>query len=164
MSDEDESGDEPMTIEEKERALFATWDRVSARQGEETLDQLPHSDRVFAAIWMLEAELNNGGFSQWTFNSSEDHAEFAVAALREVGAVRAASICERFFALLPDGKPLVDRNARQNQLEAAASAMGDDAFEDACQALEHEFYSVEDELRDLLFAFASSYLRAQRQP
>ena len=140
---------------EKERALFANWDRIAARQGEYGLDELPHRDRVFAAIWALEAELNNGGFSQWMFNSSGDHAEFTVAALREVGAARAATICERFFAMLPGGKPLPDRNARQTQLEAAASAIGDDAFEDACQALEHEFYGVEDELRDQLWSYVS---------
>lgn len=115
---------------------------------------MPHPERVFAAIWALEAELNNGGFSQWMFNSSGDHAEFTVAALRAVGAARAANICEPFFAMLPGGRPLADRNARQTQMEAAASAIGDDAFETACQALEHEFYGVEDELQDQLWSYA----------
>jgi hypothetical protein len=143
-----------MSVDEKERALFATWDRINARQGESPFDELPHAARVFLAIWALEAELNSGGFSQWMFNSSGDHAELAVAGLREVGADRAASVCERFFAMLSGGKPLADRNARQEQLDAAGAALGDAAFEAACQALEHEFYGLEDELRDRLWAFS----------
>ena len=142
-----------ITAEEKERALFVTWERICARQGDASLDALDRADRVFAAIWMLEAELNNGGFSQWMFNSYGDYAEFTVAALREVGTEQAAIVCERFFAMLPGGKPLRDQAARRAQLEATEAGLGQHAFEDECQQLETEFYALEDQLRDLLFAF-----------
>jgi hypothetical protein len=88
-------------VEKKEQALFATWERICARQGDAFLEGLDHGERVFAVIWMLEAELNNGGFSQWMYNSYGDHAELTVAALREIGAEQAATICERFVAMLP---------------------------------------------------------------
>ena len=50
-----------VSVQEKERALFAVWDRICAGHGAVRLEALGHSDRVFAAIWMLETELNNGG-------------------------------------------------------------------------------------------------------
>lgn len=34
-----------MSVEEKERALFAVWDRICARQGDVLLEALGHSDR-----------------------------------------------------------------------------------------------------------------------
>ena len=138
-----------MSVQEKERALFAVWDRICAGQDAVGLDALGHSDRVFAAIWMLEAELNNGGFTQWMFNSYGDHAEFSIAALREVGADQAAKVCERFFSFLPGGRPLPEQDARQAQLDAAAAAVGEDAFEDSCLVLE-------DDLRDRLLAFSQA--------
>jgi len=32
------------------------------------------AERTFAAIWSLEAEVNNGGFAQYMFNDAGDHA------------------------------------------------------------------------------------------
>lgn len=148
-----------MSVQEKERALLAVRDRIAAR-GDVQLEALAHSDRVFVAIWTLEAELNNGGFSQWLFNSDGDHAEFSVAALREVGATQAAEVCARFFCLLPGGRPLPNRDARQAQLDAAIAALGEDAFEDACVVLEKQFHALEDDLRDRLLAFSQA---AERQ-
>ena len=151
-----------MSVQEKERALFAVRDRIAA-QGDVPVEALGHSDRVFVAIWMLEAELNNGGFSQWMFNSDGDHAEFSVAALhREVGAEQAARVCERFFCYLPGGRPLPEQNARQGQLDAAIAALGAGSFEDACLVLEKEFYALEDDLRDRLLAFSEAAERAHR--
>ncbi len=146
-----------MSVQEKERALFAVWDQICARQSGASLDGLDHRDRVFAAIWMLEAEVNNGGFSQWMFNSTGDAGEFVVTALREVGAEKLAGVCERFFALLPGGVPLPDQDSRQAQLDTASATLGDGAFESACALLEQEFYRLEDELRDQLWAFVQAH-------
>ena len=144
-----------MPIDEKQRALFASWDRISARLQNTSFQDLSLSEQMFVAIWILEAEINNGGLSQWMFNSSGDHGSLTVAALREVGAVQAANICERFFSMLPGGAPLVDRNARQAQLEAAiVAAGGEDAFDRTCRVFEEEFYALEERLRDQLLAFS----------
>jgi hypothetical protein len=140
-----------MAVDDTERALFAAWDQIRARELELGRDGLAHADRVFVAIWDLEAQVNDGGFHQWLFNSTGDRAVETVAALREVGASDAAALCERVFALLPAGRPSPDHGARQQQLEDA----GDD-FEDACSELDDELSDLEDDLRDRLY----SYLRA----
>ncbi len=145
-----------MSIEAKETALFAAYERIVASQQTVGFAKLDRADQLFIVIWELEAEVNNGGFSQWMFNSFGGQPELAVVALRELGASAVADVCERFFALLPGGRPESDRDARQSQLEAAEAQHGEKAFEDACSALEEEFYSLEDDLRDRLWSLVRS--------
>lgn len=145
-----------MDVEELEGRLFAEWERVCRDEQRKGFAGLPHRDQVFHDIWMLEAELNNGGFSQYMFNSTGDRGLRAVEALREVGAASLANVCERFFALLASGAPAADQDSRQAQLDETAERMGEDAFEDACSALEAEFYAGEGELRCLLAAHADT--------
>lgn len=139
-----------MDDQELEARLFAEWERICSAEEANGFPALSHRDQVFHDIWMLEAELNNGGFSQYMFNSTGDRGLRAVEALREVGAHSLATVCERFFALLSEGAPASDQDARQAQLDEAAERMGEDAFEVACSELEGEFYGGEDELRRLL--------------
>jgi hypothetical protein len=140
-----------MSVEAKEKDLFAAWERINARQEQVGFAGLEHGEQMFIAIWELEADVNQNGFSGWMFNSAGEHAELAVAGLRELGAGAAANVCERFFALLPGGRPAPDQNGRQAQLEAAEAQHGEDEFEDACSELERDFYALEDDLRDRLF-------------
>src|ERR1700759_4950098 len=51
--------------------------------------------KVFSSIWALEAEVNNGVFSQYFFNDSRETAGFAVEALESVSARQAAEICRK---------------------------------------------------------------------
>lgn len=142
-----------MNDEEMEARLFAEWERISRALETRALEALDHRDQVFHDVWMLEAELNNGGFDQYMFNSTGDRGVSAVAALREVGASSLAKVCERFFALLTEGTPAADQDGRQAQLDEAIERMGEDAFDDACSNLEREFYAGEDELRRLLVMY-----------
>lgn len=145
-----------MDIQELEGRLFAEWERICQDEQHKGFAGLPHRDQVFHDIWMLEAELNNGGFSQYMFNTTGDRGLRVVEGLREIDAPSLANVCERFFALLASGAPAADQDSRQAQLDEAAERMGEDAFEDTCSALETEFYAGEDELRRLLAAYADT--------
>ncbi len=61
----------------------------------------------------LEAEVNNGGFDQYFFNSSGENAAAVIGALDKIGATKTAGIvraaCEKF----PGGMPPADWIARQ---------------------------------------------------
>jgi hypothetical protein len=142
-----------MDIADMEKLLFAEWDRICGEEQARGFADVSHADQVFHRIWMLEAELNNGGFSQYMFNSSGDHALSAVDALREVGADDLAAICQSFFALLRGGAPAADQDLRQGQLDEVAERMGEDAFEEACSKLQAEFCAGEDELRRQLVRY-----------
>jgi len=51
--------------------------------------------RAFYCSWEIEAEVLNGGFNQYFWNSSSQNAERAVAALREQGDATAADLVEQ---------------------------------------------------------------------
>jgi len=141
-----------MGISEDDAILCSVCDRVSARAEEVGFENLTRPEQVFDAIWWLEAEVNNGGFDQYMFNSAGDRCELVLDALAEVGAHATAEICREMYAMMPDGRPSTDRFTRQDQLELAHSTMGEE-FGERCTALDHRFYDTEDDLRTLMVAY-----------
>lgn len=133
-----------------EKLLLQHWERLCAKKVKDGHGGLSRDEEIFYWIWTLEAELHNGGFWQYMSNETGDDALAAVGALREIGAEDLASICELFFALLPEGSPAADLDSREVQLEQAVERIGDDKFDRACDALEAEFYAGSNELHRLL--------------
>lgn len=111
---------------------------------------LSQIERVGVGIWMLEAEVNNGGFDQYYFNSAGDLAVPTVQALIEIGATNTASLLAAANSEFPDGLPPVDRNMRQRVL---------DQIRDRARfgALEQEFYRYSEDL----IALPANFLRTQ---
>jgi Domain of unknown function (DUF4375) len=108
--------------------------------------------KVFSAIWTVEAEVNNGGFSQYFFNNSRETAAFVAEALETIGAPRTADICRRATAAaFPEGLPA--------DSEAIRSAVSDfsDEIEEKLNSLDGEFYQYPHNLTELLFAFVSKH-------
>jgi hypothetical protein len=107
-----------------------------------------HDQKVFSAIWELESQVNNGGFSQYFENHSGETAEFAPIALRSIGADRCAAIVERALrTVTPDAMP-TDYDQRQRVLEVL-----DDARRNVLDDLDEAFYTYPDDLTELLYAF-----------
>ncbi len=75
----------------------------------------------------LEAELNNGGFDQFFFNSAGDRTFETIVALEAIGATHTASIVRAAASKFPGGLPSSDRDVRQEQLESVSPEL--DAFE-----------------------------------
>lgn len=142
-----------MDVKEAEGILFRAWDRVCAREQKLGFGNLRRAEQVFVSIWMLEAEVNNGGFSQYMFNSAGDQGEFVLEALREVGAGPVAETCEQFYVMLPGGRPARTQDERQAQLDSAADIIGEVEFEERCGVLEQRFYALEEDLRSLVVAY-----------
>lgn len=142
-----------MMVDEVEQALLVQWDRICAEWLAHGVGELSHEDQVFYWIWILQGEVDNGGFAQYMFNSTGDDALAATAALREVGAEHLADVCDRFFALLPGGRPALGPHFRQVQLDEAAARLGQDQLESACDGLHAEFRAGEDELRRRLLKY-----------
>jgi hypothetical protein len=108
--------------------------------------------RVFSAIWTLEAEVNNGGFHQYFLNSAGETANFAPHALGRVGATSTAEIAERaLLAVSPEPFP-EDQDARQAMLEGLNKETIDQL-----ESLDAEFYAYPDDLTELLFEFVRAH-------
>lgn len=104
-----------------------------------------------AAIWTLEADVNNGGFDQYYLNSSGDHAWYAPRALEAVGAATIASIVTEANAVFGADGPPADRDARLEALEAlepeARQRWGE---------LDERFFEYPDDLTGCLYAFVQA--------
>jgi hypothetical protein len=92
----------------------------------------------------MEAEVNNGGFDQFFYNSAGDNTAETIQALETIGAFTMADILKRAVAKFPGGMPPKDRFARQEiLLQISPDA---EAFEE----LDGEFCGYPDDLADLL--------------
>lgn len=108
--------------------------------------------KVFSAIWDVESEVNNGGFSQYFFNSSAETAHFVEQALLAVEAPRTADICKRAITVaFPSGLP-----ATVDGIVSAAADFPDEILE-ALGPLDQEFFAYPHDLTELLFAYVSKY-------
>src|SRR5687768_10134270 len=87
---------------------------------------LSPTERLLVAIWGLEADVNNGGFAQYYFNSYGYFASETPSYLRAIGANRAAALVEQANAAFGADGPPQDRNRRQKILEDIADLVGDD--------------------------------------
>jgi hypothetical protein len=92
----------------------------------------------------LEAEVNNGGFEQYLYNSAGDNTAETIEALEAVGALRMADIVRGAAAKFPGGMPPKERFARQDLL------LDHIADPEVFRELDDEFYKYPDDLGDLL--------------
>lgn len=79
-------------------------------------EDLFEPEKVFMSVWILRNEVNNGGFAQYYENSYSENAEFAVTALRALGAHETAGILERANAIFPGARPPRDQTRRNEML------------------------------------------------
>lgn len=111
------------------------------------LTNLSPAEQAFVLIWGLEADVNNGGFNQYFFNSYSDYAIAVPHALRAIGADQTAAIVDRALALFPNGAPPTERFARQTLLEEL------DPDCELFESLDDEFFAYPDDTTALLARF-----------
>ncbi len=108
----------------EEQRYFAAVDAARAREAAVGYRKLKAGERLALCLGEFEAEVNNGGFSQFFLNSAGDHAEDTLAALRKVGAKKAAGFLAEAMALFPGGAPPRERAARERLVPALVEAHG----------------------------------------
>ena len=107
----------------------------------ECMDVLNSHQRIIYITQTLEQEVNNGGFSQFFYNSSGDFANELTDAFTAIGALKTVAICEK--ALSPFKGPVpTDRTERQAMLDR----MRADKLWTKC---DDAFYEYEEDLEDL---------------
>jgi hypothetical protein len=136
-------------IENENNFLIAMngWLCKKCNYGED-IEKLSHAERVFYVVYQLEGEVNNGGFSQYLFNSSGNFANEIVEALREIGANKTADICDKALSAL-GGKIPEDWELRQEKLESMIT----DEVDTILSKCDNEFYSYPDNLEELNYKF-----------
>ena len=136
----------------KNEILINLSESAATKVGKEEFEQQSLPQKVFTAIWEVEAEVNNGGFSQYFLNDSAESASFVVKALTTIGAPKTADICSRAIVIaFPGGLP---------QTAEAVRSIATDFSEDILARLEpldQEFFAYPHNLTDLLFAYVAAH-------
>ena len=118
------------------------------RYAHTAFDQLSEVDRTVILVWSLQGEVDNGGFDQFYFNLSGDHAAETVPALERIGAWRKAALVSESNRLFPTQPPPTERELRIAELDSFS-----DAATTSWDRLEREFYSDPDSLEELLVEY-----------
>jgi HEAT repeat protein len=99
------------------------------------------------AIMDLDAEVNNGGYSQYFFNCAGDRWPIAIESAKTIGAVHLAAQLERAIAVFGT-RPSLDRSRRIKQYGRLS-----DEIENALDDLSSEYYKDADRLDVLLASY-----------
>jgi len=136
----------------KNHILIRLSESDKTQFGKPDFAQQSTPQKVFSSIWALEAEVNNGGFSQYFLNSSCETASFVSEALATLGAPKTANICRRAIAAaFPAGLP-----ENPEDISSAAADFPDEVME-ALEPLDNEFFEYPHNLTDLLFTYVSKH-------
>jgi hypothetical protein len=111
-------------------------------------ENLNEAEKTFLYIGMLEAEINNGGFDQYFFNSSGDYANEALEALKKIGAFKTAKIVEEAYRYFPENPMPKDNEKRRELLENI-----NEQTSEKWTQLEDKFYLYEENLGGLVLAY-----------
>lgn len=136
----------------KNHILIGLSESDRTKFGKEDFGSQSVPQKVFSALWGVEAEVNNGGFSQYFVNNSAESAHFVVDALRVIGAPKTADICQRAIAAaFPAGLP-----ESEEAIRSAAADFSEEVLE-KLDPLDQEFIAYPHNLTELLFAYVSQH-------
>jgi hypothetical protein len=114
------------------------------------LDELNEKEKAIFTIWWLEAEVNNGGFHQYFWNSSGDHFAIALKSLNKIGATKTASLLKQAIEIAFCGSVPLNRDERQKLLE-----IDEDKKMDALEELDNSFYEYPEDFYKMLNEFGA---------
>jgi len=114
----------------------------------ENMAVLTTEEQVFYICNVLEGEVNNGGFSQYLYNSSGNNAYLVAACMDAIGAHRTAEICHRAVTAFNQPIPQ-DRDERQEFLDKYLT----DEIDEVLSQCDSMFYQYEDNLELLAYSY-----------
>jgi hypothetical protein len=124
------------------------WVSKYIASGPEALSDL---EKVGVGVWLLDAEVNNGGFDQYYFNTRGVLAVHTVKSLRSIGAHQTASMLEAANAEIPKLPLPEDRSERNRLLDEVREKR-------SFHPLDTEYYQERENRIGLL----AKYLRSQK--
>jgi hypothetical protein len=109
--------------------------------------ELTVPERVVLAVEAMEREVNNGGYNQFFFNSSRDHASFLVHALQLIGCHKVAVISAEAISTLS-----LPEEYDGDMVQDAVMALSE-AGEEFLKACDSRYYANDEFIEDKLFAY-----------
>ncbi len=114
----------------------------------EAIEKLSEAERVFYLNAKLETEVNNGGFSQFFYNTNGDFTKEIENALCTIGAHHTASIYKKSLLALEGTLP-----KGQHVREALCDELLTDSLDKLFNECDDEFYKYVDDLQELNYQY-----------
>lgn len=146
------TNDWPSGRNDTTRLIISVDDSIGMRWNDDNLQIFTEPQKNFHYIQELEREVNNGGFSQYFFNSSGDYAHETIVALRSIGANRTSDILQKAMNEFPDHSVPKNRDLREaliRTIEKKASPVWEE--------LTQEYFSYPHNLDSLCVAYITKY-------
>ena len=119
---------------------------------DDDFSNLTQPEKVFIFIDMLEAQVNNGGFDQFFFNSTGTYAHECLDAYNQIGAFKTTAIIYeaiKNFPTLPVPKDTTTRRLLMQNL--------DDSTGEAWNTLDEQFYKYEEDIAGLVIDYIKKH-------
>jgi hypothetical protein len=113
------------------------------------INSLPKGLIYLYATWHLEAEVNNGGFNQYYFNSAGMFSKEALEGCKYFGAIKLSKIVEESIAIYKKEKIKLDEAMEKGTIEAFSETYEDTEF----NKLDDEFYNLDENLGELRIGY-----------
>lgn len=112
-------------------------------------------ERTVYMAYFMDAEVHNGGFDQYFFNSQGNHSAETVKALEAVGASRSANHLRRARALFKPEAPSPDRDVRWAQMDRIPKAT-----REQWNAMDEAYYASDENVMALVCAYVRAHPEA----
>ena len=145
--------DEIINLGDETKIIIVLSEYISAKIKKLGYQNLTDLEKTFNYVYWLEAEVNNGGFNQYFFNSAGDYAQDTVKALQDIGANYTAELLQQAMSIFSDKAPSPDRYKRQEQLEK----IGEEG-ETFLYELDKKFYVYTDPIGTLLVDYVKKHI------
>jgi hypothetical protein len=116
------------------------YEKVAGRHDQEAeiIKSMSDGLRAVHATWVVEAEVNNGGFNQFFWNSSGEYAAEAVAGFRLFELPTLARLMERAIVVNQEEARKLERFKKRGSLEAFSESYKENPLNE----LDKEFYDA----------------------
>lgn len=106
----------------------------------EDVSKLSFAQQALYSTWVVEAEVNNGGFNQFYFNPSSEFAYMAVGGFKLFGLIKHAELLEKSNKLFIQKKPDLEKY-NDGTLDSFSESYNEKLFD----SFDEEFYKLEEE-------------------
>jgi len=114
------------------------------------INQLTEGEKVIYFIGVLEGEVNNGGFSQFLFNTSGKYTTETLDALNDIGAQYTASLLQEAIAIYKNGPTSEGSEGEMTSLT--------DEQTKKLYVLDEKFYEYKDDLGGLQITYIKNHI------
>ncbi len=118
------------------------------------VDRLSPGLQTIYTTYLVETEVNNGGFNQYFFNPAGRMADIALAGFRTLGATEHEGLMREALAVYERVRPRLDSARKTGTMEAFSETYEDGDFE----ALDRRFYDLDTDLSALRIQYIRTHL------